>query len=127
MKTPKTLTALATSVILASGCAGVLLQKPAYERLDIYPSMETNIGEYSMHSATALQLKVIAGIYSGTARVNTQRTGNFERTVIDGVSSPLVYSETIEKVLRDADTDGNKLIKPEEAETLYRKVMMSQR
>ena len=113
---------LASLVTLANGCAGILPQKSASEKLDIPYSMVAYNGDYAMHRSTEMQLRVLAGILAGT--VNVKREGN--ETIAEGYYSQAEDPEAIEYVLQKADANSDELISREEGNVYYRKLMGAQ-
>mgnify|MGYP001602482547 FL=1 len=65
------------------------------------------------------ELRTIAGIYAGALKVETDGQGRFRTK---GTYSPAGSPEAMARVLREADTDGNKTITSGEARILLRRV-----
>ncbi len=114
----------AAAVALLGGCAstGSSARSPAnaYEGLGMPTDFVTSINGYRMSEGTRVSLTTVAGIYAGTIRVKTDGQGSFSAR---GSYSQFKQPEAMVRALREADTDGNKIITDEEEIILSQRVM----
>ena len=75
-------------------------------------------GGYLTTKGIDLDLRSFAALYAGTAKIRKVNNGY----VIDGYYSEWTHPEALERVLRDADTNGDKIITRKELRDLERKV-----
>ena len=74
---------------------------------------------YVMGVITEVSLKVVAGVYSGTVKVITDGEGNF---LSEGTYFPLAHLEAMERAIKEADTNDDKIITSDETELLSQRV-----
>jgi hypothetical protein len=93
--------------------------KDAMEVLGVRdPSQISILGGYKAHRGDDGRIRTVAGIYAGTVVV--ERYGGGYRA--SGEYSEARYPKAMERTLREADTDGNKIVTREEVAELLRRV-----
>ncbi len=78
-----------------------------------------SVDGYVMKEAIQIDLMSIAGVYSGTVKVTSDGKGHFSAK---GRYFPLDHPEAMERALREADTNGDRIITFKEAEELLLRV-----
>ncbi|MBS3118073.1 hypothetical protein J4417_00130 [Candidatus Woesearchaeota archaeon] len=76
---------------------------------------------YVMGAITEVKLKIIAGVYSGTVKVTSDGKRGFSA---EGTYCPLAHPEAMEKAIKEADVNCDKIITHKEVEQLTQKVFL---
>ncbi len=107
-----------------SGCAsGNVNRRPSMREatrvLGTVPFMVTSLPSgYITDKRTEIRLRGLAGVYAGTADFRCTKNGYS----VEGFYSQLANPEAIVRVLKDADTNDDKIVTRDEVRNLYRAI-----